>query len=448
MKLSTPVLKLTACIHKELLLLRRDAAGLAVLFLMPVFLVIIISLVQNNLLRIVGESKTEVLFVDQDGSAVGRTIAQRVSQANNLALVRKIDGQRITAAELKRLVRQGDYQAGIVIPFKMTETLSRKAGSGMHLDPDDLLQHPAEPNHPQQVDIYFDPAARGSFRSALKNGLQAALAEIEAEYSIENILNTLPELIHQADILDTEQMSQLSAVISDLRHKVRDTSLLQLSEARTSRQAFQKTPSAVQQNVPAWALFSIFFIVVPMAGNLIQEKKDGPLLRLCSMPVSQLTLILAKIIAYGLVCTIQLGLIFCVGKYLLPALGTSELIIGPHYTALAFISLSSILAATGYGILLGTLCSTFEQASMIGPISVVIAAAIGGIMVPVYAMPDFMQSVSIISPLNWGLEAYIQVIVRDGDLWQVLPQIWALSVFFVANIICAWLFFFRRIRTS
>jgi ABC-2 type transport system permease protein len=31
-------------------------------------------------------------------------------------------------------------------------------------------------------------------------------------------------------------------------------------------------PNSVQHNVPAWALFAIFFIVVPLSINLVKEK--------------------------------------------------------------------------------------------------------------------------------------------------------------------------------
>ena len=51
-----------------------------------------------------------------------------------------------------------------------------------------------------------------------------------------------------------------------------------------------------------------------------------------------------------------------------------------------------------------------------GAVSVVIAAAIGGIMVPVFAMPPVMQTISIFSPLSWGLNAFLDVFVRGGSL--------------------------------
>ena len=49
--------------------------------------------------------------------------------------------------------------------------------------------------------------------------------------------------------------------------------------------------------------------------------------------------------------------------------------------------MAASLAATGYGLMVGTLAKTYEQASMFGAVSIVIAAALGGIMVPTYVMP-------------------------------------------------------------
>ena len=116
--------------------------------------------------------------------------------------------------------------------------------------------------------------------------------------------------------------------------------------------------------------------------------------------------------------------------------------------AVALITLSAILAATGYGILLGTLSRTYEQLSMVGPISIVIAAALGGIMVPVYAMPEIMRKISSYSPLAWGHEAYLNVFVRGGHLNSVLWQIAALLGFFVLTLVVSWIGFLVRCRNG
>ncbi len=83
---------------------------------------------------------------------------------------------------------------------------------------------------------------------------------------------------------------------------------------------------------------------------------------------------------------------------------------------------------------------------MFGPISIVVAAALGGIMVPVYAMPDIMQKISMCSPLAWGLNAFYDIFVRGGDVKSVLPESFSLCCFAVVTMLIAWFFMFRRGR--
>ena len=77
---------------------------------------------------------------------------------------------------------------------------------------------------------------------------------------------------------------------------------------------------------------------------------------------------------------------------------------------------------------------------MFGAVSVVIAAAMGGIMMPLYVMPRLMQQASILSPLNWGLEAFQTLLVRSGTLADIAPQVVALLTLFAANMLAAWYF--------
>jgi hypothetical protein len=54
----------------------------------------------------------------------------------------------------------------------------------------------------------------------------------------------------------------------------------------------------------------------------------------------------------------------------------------------------------------------------LGATIVVSAAAVGGIMVPVYAMPPTMQQLSILSPLSWA----DQLFFRTAHPWQSLAE--------------------------
>ena len=55
--------------------------------------------------------------------------------------------------------------------------------------------------------------------------------------------------------------------------------------------------------------------------------------------------------------------------------------------------------------------------------------AIGGIMVPTFIMPPVMQSVAMVSPMSWGLEGYLDILLRGGDWRSVTWEAGVLTVF-------------------
>ncbi len=64
--------------------------------------------------------------------------------------------------------------------------------------------------------------------------------------------------------------------------------------------------TAVQQSVPAWLIFGMFFVVIPLAGVLIQERNDGTLPRLATLGVSPFTILGGKLVAFMGVNWVQL----------------------------------------------------------------------------------------------------------------------------------------------
>ena len=90
-------------------------------------------------------------------------------------------------------------------------------------------------------------------------------------------------------------------------------------------------------------------------------------------------------------------------------------------------------AAIGRGALIGAVSTSHEQAAPFGATLVVILSAIGGIWVPVFAMPPVMQKLSLFSPLNWGLSAFHEVLLRHGTLTDLLPWFSALLLFFAVT---------------
>lgn len=441
--------KLGATIFKELLLLGRDRTGLLVLFLMPAVLVMVVSLVQENVLK----TEVRILFVDNDRGAIGKAIEKQLVESSSITVIKEFKGRNIDEKLANESVADGEFQFCVIIPKGASEAVKRKARKQITVS---IFPKEEITGKEDKVDIgipdlivYFDPTVQGIFRTAVLNALNRAVFGLETELKLRLFSEIFPAKL-KGEFQKAEEMfgfditGEFDNMMQGTDFGWAEKQLLGIREKFASRYGFNKMPTSVQQNVPAWSLFGIFFIVVPIAGSLIREKENGTFLRMVTMPVSYSTLLLGKIIAYLFVGLVQFVFIILIGKIVLPLLGTPTLDMGSAPVAIFLILVSTILAATGYGIMLGTVCRTYEQASMFGPISIVIAAALGGVMVPVYAMPRVMQDISVFSPLAWGLNAFYDIFLREGNLNAVLPESAFLLIFFAINLLVAWFFMFRR----
>jgi len=415
---------LLATIRKELLELRRDRAGFLVLLVMPMALVLIVALVQDNVMQATGETPIRVLLVDLDNGFLGQAVEKHLRLDGGLELIRKQGDREISEEAARKVVVDGDFRFCILIApgtgAALREQVRRRAVESFV-----PASKPAKPAAPATVPglvLHFDPAVQGAFRTAVVNSLQRVLLGIELREK-------------GAALSDTFERKMGQEIV---RFELDSEPVLTLREASDSGGRSSRRPTAAQQNVPAWALFGMFFIVVPVSGALIRERQSGTFRRLMTMPISLAGLLAGKVIAYILVCMAQFVLMVAIGSFALPLLGTSGLVVGPEWPVVGIIALSAALAATGYGIMVGVLARSYEQASVFGAVSIVIAAALGGVMIPVYVMPRSMQAVSVVSPLAWGLNAFQDVFVREGTLRTVGPNLARLALFSLATLSVAW----------
>jgi ABC-2 type transport system permease protein len=212
---------------------------------------------------------------------------------------------------------------------------------------------------------------------------------------------------------------------------------LQFTTTYPSYRAKEEIPNTTQHNVPAWTIFAIFFIVIPFTQSLIREREEGSFFRLLTMPVSYMNLLMAKVVVYILVCFIQTIFMLLTGLLLLPLFGLPMLEFGDHLFAIIVMTLVISSAAVGFGLMVGTIARTHQQAAAFGSITVIILAAMGGLWVPIYLMPDFMRTVSQISPMNWAITGFYNIFLRGGTIMVILPQVAKLLVFFLATILIA-----------
>lgn len=407
-----------ASTYKEFLLLTRDIGGIAILFIMPLVLIVTITLIQDSTFKTIDNSKIPILLVDNDKGTVSKTISEGLNEGSVFDIIVK-ENENIA----KDLVFKGEYQLAIVIPEQLSVDLERKVNQNVEnilakfgLE-EDTIATPQKKIANKEVHLYFDPATQNTFKSSVKNGIDKMISKIESQ----SIYKAFQEQIAEDEdemVFESESFITFKEVVAQKGDK-------------------EIIPNSVQHNVPAWTLFAIFFIIVPLSINIVKEKSQGTFVRLRTNPVSYRTVLGGKTIVYLIVCLIQFTLMLLIGVYFFPAIGLPTLDVSGRIPLLFTVALFAGLAAIGLGLLLGTIAKTQEQSAPFGATFVVILAALGGVWVPVFIMPKFMQVLSNISPMNWGLNAFYDVFLRNGSFIDILPEITSLLLFFIATTLIA-----------
>ena len=411
--------KLLAAIKKEALILLRDRVGLAILFLMPMILIFVMTLIQDSAFKTLNEKGIPVLFVDDDKDSLGVDIERGLRKSELCSFHDSINGKPATADIVKQAVADGKFLVGIVVPKGATKAIKKNVAWLVQqtLSVDSLSEKNKHVKFDSvEIAIYIDPITKKSFINSVTSSLHEFISNIKTKIMFRSFSSELDALIPDKKPTPDNVFGQ--------------TQIIKYKEEYASKSIGEIVPNAVQHNVPAWTIFAMFFIVLPLAGSMVKEKNEGSIFRLHTMPSSFLILINGKIIVYVFVCLIQFVLMLSVGLVFLPMLGLPTLIMGQSLAGIIIITIATSFAATGYGVMVGTIATTEQQGAIVGSLSILLLSAIGGVWVPTYVMPEVMRNISVVSPLNWSLEGFYDLFLRNGTVSTIIPQAIKLVVFF------------------
>lgn len=377
-----------AMLAKEFLLILRDKQALLALFVMPAIFILIMSLALKD---VFSESRALIHYsaIDKDQSTFSKKFLERL---RSNPLLSEEDGST-----------KEKIQFILIIPKGYSEASSGGNGEAYPLTVE------------AAADVKQDLLAL--FKSQLVSMLmQEKIAGVKAR--AEGHPGPMSKMLEG---LSFDEKTMLKVQFSSLKKDER--------------------PNSTQQSVPTWIVFGMFFVIIPVSTIFINERKQNTLLRLLSMNVSTPLLFFGKIVPYMLINQLQVWVMIAVGIYLVPLFGADALMLQGSVPALILVSLALSLSAIGLSMLIAVSVKTVEQATTIGGILNVLLGAIGGVMVPKFVMPDFMQTFSNISPMSWGLEGFLDLLLRRGGIGSILSEVAALTLFGVVLLVIAAMIF-------
>lgn len=392
----TPIVAMAA---KDIHILFRDKLGFFFTVFFPLMMAVFFGAMFANLSR--GPANIPVALVDEDRTAGSERFISRIEAAGGLSI------EQIPHEQALDQVRRGETPVLI--------TLNPGFGAA--------LENPFRST--PQVGLAVDPtqfAAAGMIRGIL---LEAAGAELQAfmgdpeRMQATNDQNSLlieqfaPPSPARDDLLNfIDLTSRVPSLIEQLGLNDATTDAVTggfgppLEIEQTQVQAERRGPTNSYATSFAQAmLWTLIGGSVSFSMSIAIERSRGTLMRLLVSPITNRHLLAAK----GLAC---LATILFTSSALI-TLGITVFGVTPtSYPLLALALLCGSICFCGIMMALSVIGRTEQAAAGVGWGIALPFTMLGGGMVPLFLMPEWMQRLASISPMKWTLTAY------EGAIWR------------------------------
>jgi ABC-2 type transport system permease protein len=406
---------------KDIRLLLRDRMAAFFVLIFPLLMGLFFGLVITPSAT-GSKAKMRVAIVDQDLSKYSRLLIGSLQENNHLAV------EMDQFDQARKSVQAGNRTALIVIPQGFGETAGllweqqaeiqlgvdpSRASEGAMLEgfimeavggligkrlsnPDEMLGMAKRSMESVRSDANLNEQRRGQLLDffAELDGFVQSLSAIQTDRASGD------QVIEQRDDeIDGNEQSmgfRLAAIDKiDVTQKV---------DPNSREGQLRKLRSRWDISFPQAMLWGILGCVAGFAISLAQEREAGTLFRLYVAPISRSQLLSGKALACFLSVIAVIILITICGFLLgMRPLSTSKL---------AFAAVAVAVCFVGIMMTLSTLGRSVQSVSSTGWAANMIMAMIGGCMIPVMFMPEFIARLSIVSPVRWA------ILSLEGAIWR------------------------------
>lgn len=401
-----------ALAFKDLRVFSRSKSAMFFTFAWPLIVAVLFGMMFGGSNR--PAPRLAVAMVDEDGTTESRAFVDALAGSASL------DVARLSREDALEAVRTGRRMAALVLPRGFGEARerlfvgtpptvdvwvdpSREAEAGLLEGV--LMQHGAE----ALQELFNDPArSQGRVRSMLDDLKQsgAATAQPQLELFLGQLDTFLgasaqPPVAMEGTGAGGEEDAQGWQPLRVARHDL-------LWERTGPRSGYDVT-------FPQAMLWAIFGCVMSFGGSFVTERVRGTFVRLQVSPMSRGQILAGKATAAFLAIVGVLSLLLALGVAVFGVRPVSWPSLGAAIVCVA-------AAFVGIILMLASMLKTEHAVGGIGPAVMMPLFLLGGAMIPLMVMPDWMLAASRLSPVTWAILAFEGAIWRGfGPMEMLLP---------------------------
>jgi ABC-2 type transport system permease protein len=326
---------------------------------------------------------------------VSQALIERLEKSEALQV------ERLPLAEAREAVLKGRLTAYVVIPKGFGEVPMFGRGDGNALEMGIDPSRHAEDGFLQGL---LMEAAAGRMQDLMSDPQRSRTEIAQSLKAVEKAKDLPPQ---QRDALQhfLKEINQFVASV-DAADAAAGASWKPATIQRVAVTADESAPrSAFEITFPSAVIWSILGCVTSFSISLVSERTGGTLLRLRVAPLRHGQVLAGKGLACFLASAGVAVLLLVLGRLVFGVRLESPigLLLGIACTAFGF---------TGIMMLLSTLGTTERGVAGAGWGVLMPLAMLGGGMIPLIAMPDWMRTASSLSPVKWA------ILTLEGAIWR------------------------------
>jgi ABC-type Na+ efflux pump permease subunit len=186
--------------------------------------------------------------------------------------------------------------------------------------------------------------------------------------------------------------------------------------------------------VPSYLVMFAFFLVLTVGWLFVAERRQGTMTRLTAAPVARWQILAGKLLPCLVLSLFQGFFILAAGRLVF------DMSWGADPWWLVPLVAATSLAAMGLAMLIAAIAKTETQVAIYGTLLVLVLAGLSGcLMGDRELMPDQMQTLSLVTPHAWALNAYRELLTAaHPNLHIVRMACGVLAAFGVGFLTLAW----------
>ena len=416
--------QILALTWKDLKVFFKDRGAVVLIFVQPFMFILVMSYALSGIFR-AGDRPILILAVNQDKGTQAATVLRQLDETKPFAVEALWENQPLTQQKAEELIIKGKRNLALIFPPDFSAVLEQVPGTRERRTTKVLFI--VDPTTSSQL---VEPI-QGTLQGLLERTAYAAIVPKGVDYLFDKLAPQAPAAERES-FKGRAEGAMPGGLIGG------ETPLVTVERASPPGMRVKKLPDVFQQNVPGYTIYGIFWIVSLLAVSVLREKQEGTFRRLLVAPMGRMVMLAGKLMPYYLINIVQIVIMLGVSSLLF------KMSLGHSPAGLVVVSLAAAATATGLGVLVAALGRTEAQIGGLTVLLLLTLSALGGCFVPRFTMPDWLQTVGLMTPHAWALDAYQDLLVRGYGLLEVLPKICALAAFALAFfVIGVWRFRFE-----